>query len=73
MPSTRIDRDEFDRIADELSGSDMQRAGDIIVITGNHEDHGRVTLRREAGMFTVSAESLEFVRPWGVAGERVEE
>ena len=68
----RIDRDEFENIYDALSDRSERREGEVLIITGKHEDHGRVTLRREEGVFTVEAESTEFVRPWGEAMERAD-
>ena len=59
----QIDRDEYEATIAELLNRHERRDGDVVIITGSHEDHGRVTLRREAGVFTIEADSLEFVRP----------
>ena len=51
----------------ELSGRRSEYDGDTSVITGNHEDLGRVTLSRAGGAFWVEAEDTSFARPFGVA------
>ena len=61
----RIDRDEYEVTIAELIGRQERREGDVVIITGSHEDHGRTELRREAGVFTIRAEDLSFVRSWG--------
>lgn len=61
----RIDADEHALIHLGLIDCEARYEGDTSTITGNHEDHGRVTLRREAGVFTVEAEDLSLVRRWG--------
>lgn len=73
MPERRIDRDEYEATRAELIDRHERQDGGAVIITGIHEDHGRVTLRREAGVFTIEADSLELVRPWGVAMEQAED
>lgn len=73
MPECRIDRDEYEATRAELIDRHERQDGGAVIITGSHEDHGQVTLRREAGVFTIEAEDLSLVRPWGVAMERVDE
>ena len=69
MPSKQIDRDEFETVLSELENPTETRIGDVVTITGRHEDHGEVRLRREAGVFTVEASDTSLVRDRGVARE----
>lgn len=57
----RIDRDEYEVTIAELIDRKERREGDVVTITGNHEDHGRTELRREANVFTIKAEDLSFI------------
>ena len=65
----RINRNEHEAIRDKLIDQHERQDGGAVIITGIHEDHGRVTLRRMAGVFTIEADNLESVRPWGMATE----
>ena len=35
---------------------------DVVTVTDRHEDRGRIALRRKAGVFTIEADELAFVR-----------
>lgn len=65
MPTVIIDPDEHEEIRQGLINRQERHEGDTSVITGNHEDHGRVTLRRQDGVFSVEAEGATFVRARG--------
>ena len=45
MPTKRIDRDEYEVTITELADRRERRDGDVVLITGTHEDHGRTTLK----------------------------
>ena len=44
---------QYEGVKAELAHRVERREGDVVIVTGNHEDHGRVTLCRENadGMF----------------------
>ena len=58
MPIQHIDRDEYEVTIAELANRAERRDGDAVVITGQHEDQGRMTLRREAGSITLETEPV---------------
>ena len=65
-PGKRIDRDKYEATISELADRQERRDGDVVLITGNHEDQGHTTtLRHEDGVFTIEAEEMTFVQPWG--------
>ena len=70
LPTLQIDADEHAAIHLGLINCVTSYDGDTSTITGNHEDHGRVTLQREDGVFTVEAEDVSMVRKWGLSMER---
>ena len=65
LPTVRIDRDEYESTISGMSRRNERRDGDVVIITGQHEDFGRVTLRREDGVFTIEAEDVSMVRKRG--------
>ena len=63
MPHTiEIDRQEYEDIKAELFDATEGRHGDVILVSGIHEEHGWTTLRREAGRFFAQVDEAENVR-----------
>ncbi len=65
LRTVHIDADEHEVLSLEMTDRHETRTPALWIIAGNHEDLGKTVLRRESGVFTVSAEEVSFVRGFG--------